>query len=134
MAAHAQPASEQLALPAPLAGDLIASPSPRLAQPDGASARTLRSLEVAFVGLQALDVASTLRAMERGHVEANPVMRAASTRPAALLAAKAGSSVATVWLVRRLAKRHRVTAVATMMAIDAGYAWVVARNLRVARR
>jgi len=86
------------------------------------------------VGFQALDVVSTMRAIERGHTETNPLMRDVAGRPAAMVAVKAGSTAATVWLVRRLAKRNRVAAVATMVAIDAAYAAVVARNFHVAQR
>ena len=94
----------------------------------------LRALEASFVGLQALDVVSTMRAIERGHTETNLLMRDVAGRPAAMVAVKAGSTAATVWLVRRLAKRNRVAALATMVAIDAAYVAVVARNFHVAPR
>lgn len=121
-------AAVEEAVPYEGAGPTIPVESPR---PIGAA---LRALEASFVGLQALDVTSTMRAMERGHTETNPLMRDVAGRPAAMVGVKAGTSVATMWLVRRLARRNRAAAVATMVAIDAAYALVVARNFHVAQR
>lgn len=115
------------AVPYEDAGPTLPVESPR---PLGAA---LRALEASFVGLQALDVTSTMRALGRGHTETNPLMREVAGRPAAMVAVKAGSSAATIWLVRRLARRNRAAAVATMVAIDAAYAAVVARNFHVAQ-
>ena len=102
--------------------------------PSRASTVTLRSLEVSFVALQGLDIVSTMQAIDRGHEEANPLMGSISGSPAAMIGVKAGTSVATLWLVRRLARRHRVAAIITLAAIDAGYTAIVARNFSLPAR
>jgi hypothetical protein len=94
----------------------------------------LRTLEASFVALQALDAVSTLKAIDRGLVEQNPLMRGLVSRPAAFVAVKAGATVTTLWLVRRVARQNRLAAVLTMAAIDSGYAVLVSRNLQALRR
>ena len=47
--------------------------------------RVLPALYVSFGALQALDAHSTLRALERGRVEGNPVMRGIVSQPAAVV-------------------------------------------------
>lgn len=110
--------------PAPVFGPASAPP-PRLA---------LRTLEVSFAALQALDVVSTLKAVDQGLVERNPLMRGLVSRPAAFVAVKAGATVTTLWLVRRVARQNRVAAFITLAAIDSGYALLVSRNLQALRR
>ena len=114
--------------------ELTTADQTAVVEPERPLGAALRALEASLIGLQALDVVSTMRAIERGHTETNPLMHDVAGRPAAMVAVKAGSTAATVWLVRRLAKRNRVAALATMVAIDAAYAAVVARNFHVASR
>jgi hypothetical protein len=92
------------------------------------------ALEASFVGLQTLDVVSTLRSLNAGYNEANPLMRGVSAHPIAFAAVKAGAAATTILLTRRVARQNRVAALATMAAINAGYAFVVVRNFRVAER
>jgi Domain of unknown function (DUF5658) len=85
-------------------------------------------LYVSFAFLQALDVASMRRAFERGAHEANPVLAPLVNSTPALVAIKAGSTAAIIYLTERLRKRHPVAAVLLMVGLNAGYASVVAHN------
>jgi hypothetical protein len=88
-------------------------------------------LYLSFIGLQVMDGITTVRAItDHGGRELNPVMRPFAGNQAAILAVKATSAAGTVYAVERLWKRNRVAAVLTMVGINAGYAAVVANNLR----
>jgi hypothetical protein len=98
------------------------------------SAPALRlSLTSAFVGLQALDVATTLHGVRSGSaVEANPLISGLTKSPAAFVAVKGALTAATVASVNSLARKHPKAAVLTMLALNAGSAFVVQSNFRVA--
>ena len=98
------------------------------------SSRALTSLQVSFVALQALDVFSTMRGMSHGHTEANPLMRGLAGNSMAMATVKAGAAASTVLLVRRIAKKNRVAAIAMMAAMNTALSVVVVRNLRAPGR
>ena len=107
-----------------------------LAQPrTGWSAPALHvSLATAFAGLQALDTATTLHSVRTGTaVEANPLMGDLAKHPAALVGVKAGLTTATILSMRALSRNHPKAAVLTMIALNAGSAFVVGSNFRVTR-
>jgi hypothetical protein len=89
---------------------------------------------VSFVGLEALDVFSTMRGIRHGHAEANPLMRGVAGSPMAMTAVKAGAAASTILLVRQVARKNRVAAIAMMAAMNTALSVVVVRNLRVAGR
>jgi hypothetical protein len=95
--------------------------------------KLLSSLMVSSVVLQALDVHSTYRALGQGAVEANPVMAGVTGNTAAFIATKAAVATATVMAARHLGKRNKIAAIATLVAINSVYAFVVDHNYRVAR-
>ena len=86
------------------------------------------TLEVSYVGLQALDTVGTLWALDNGFVEGNPMMRGVTARPAALVAIKAAATGGTMFLARRIARRHRMTGLVLMAALDAAYSFIAVRN------
>jgi len=94
----------------------------------------LVGLYVSMATLQALDVASTRKALNAGAVEANPLVAPLLESPVALLALKAGVTGATIYVSERLWKKNRVAAVMTMIGLNAGYGAVVAHNYGVAAR
>lgn len=103
-------------------------------QPASWSAPALRiSLASAFVGLQALDTATTLHGVRTGRaVEANPLVGGLASRPAAFIAVKSGLTAATVASVHRLSRKHPKGAAIAMIALNAGIAFVVRSNVQIA--
>jgi hypothetical protein len=104
-----------------------------VAPPRDGRSRLLSSLLVSTVVMQALDVHSTYSALGRGAVEANPVMAGLAGNKAAFVATKAAVATATVLAARHVGKRNKVAAIATLVAINSAYAFVVDHNYRVAR-
>lgn len=101
---------------------------PRRARP-----APLVPLYVSFGSLQVLDVHSTRRALVHGHQEANPLLAPIARNRAALLAVKAAATAGTIVGVERLWKANRAAAVATMLALNVGYALVVRANYQRVR-
>ena len=90
----------------------------------------LPALYVSFGALQALDAHSTLRALDRGQAEGNPVMRGIVSQPAAVVGLKAATTAGTILLTEKLWRRHRTAAIVLMVAVNAGYLAIVTHNYR----
>ena len=93
----------------------------------------LMPMYVSFASLQALDAHSTSRALDRGAVEANPLMRGLAGNTAGMLAVKAGATTAVVYSAERIWRKNRTAAVLFMVAANSAMAWVVQHNYRVVR-
>jgi hypothetical protein len=92
----------------------------------------LPALYIASAGLQAFDAYSTLSALKLGGVEQNPLMRTVVKNPAALVAVKAGVTVASITAAEQLWRsHHRVGAIGLMVASNAMMAVVAAHNASV---
>jgi hypothetical protein len=88
-----------------------------------------------LIGLQGYDTYSTLAALKRGGVEANPLMRGIVGRPAVLIAVKGATTLLTIYTAERLWRQDRkVAAVAVMVASNGMLAVVAAHNASVLRR
>ena len=87
-----------------------------------------------FAVLQALDAHSTIRAVEAGHDETNPVVSSVSGSPEAIIGLKAAATVATIVAAEKLWRRNRAAAIGLMVAVNVTYAIVVARNYGHTRR
>jgi hypothetical protein len=111
-------------------------PRPALERPQAAigSKATLASLYVTTATMQMLDVDSTLKALNRGATEVNPLMSGVVRNRAAFVAVKAGVAAATIYAAHRMARGNRVAAIATMVAINSAYALIVSHNYRIANR
>jgi hypothetical protein len=119
-------------------------PQQAAAEPDRAAARIAASnllsgrsnrmlaLYASTVALQALDVHSTLKGLNQGAVEANPIMTGITAHRPVFIAVKAALACSTVIAAHRIAKRNKVAAAAMLIAVNGVYAYVVARNYRVA--
>jgi len=92
----------------------------------------LVGLYVSLAGMQALDIASTHKALKAGAAEANPVMAPFARSPLALAAVKAGVTSATIFATERMWKTNRKAALVTMIALNATYGAIAAHNYRVA--
>ena len=88
-----------------------------------------------FIGLQALDFDTTLKAVGSGvGRETNPLLRPVVGSPAALFAVKAGTTAAIILVCERLRKnRHPVAAVMLMIGVNSAYGIVTAHNVAVLR-
>jgi hypothetical protein len=99
------------------------------APPSRARTRLLLTLEATFIGLQALDTATTLRALDRGLIEGNGIMRGVTNHPGAFIAVKSATTVGIVLLGRKLSERHHLASIVLMSAIDGAMSLVVARTV-----
>ena len=104
------------------------------ADPQSGRPPALVPLYVSFVGLQALDVHSTITAVNDGAQEGNPLVRGTLDNPAGLFALKAGATVGVVFLTEKLWKRNRTAAVLAMIGVNSAYLTIAARNYRVGQR
>lgn len=100
----------------------------------GGSSALMTSLYASTAIMQALDVHSTMRALDHGALEANPLMTGVTGNKAAFVALKAGVAMSTVMMARHMSKRNKVAAIVTLVAINSAYAMVVSHNYRVAGR
>jgi hypothetical protein len=83
--------------------------------------------------LQGLDIYMTVSAVQRGAVEANPVMKRVAASEVASLVVKGATTAACIYFTERAWKHNRKGAVILMAAINVATAAVVAHNTRVAR-
>ena len=108
--------------------------TPTAPAPPPAHDRTLRMpkghvwLETSFLALQAVDVHSTLRAIDQGGHEANPLLRHVAHSPTAMLAIKSGAAALTVYANERFWKRKPRAALTLMIAESTLYAVIAAHN------
>ncbi len=127
--------SDPAALPPPSTPLATAQPIIPPTHPPAAprhSRRGLVPLFASYAVMQALDVHSTLAAIDRGGVEQNALMAPLVRRPAAFVALKAGMTAAAIVAANRIARNNRVAAYALMFALNSAYAYVVVHNYRVA--
>ena len=101
---------------------------------DSGSPVALTLLQISFLGLQAMDVVSTVRAVNAGHTEGNPLMRGLSSSPLAITGVKAGAAASTLLLARHVARKNRTAGVVLLAAVNTALSIVVVRNLRPAGR
>ena len=97
----------------------------------GGSSAAVKALFVSYGVVQGLDMASTMRARNRGAVEANPLMQGSFAKG---FAVKAGLGAVTMLAVRQIEKKSKKAAIVTMIAANVGTAAVIAHNLRNANR
>jgi hypothetical protein len=90
-------------------------------------------LYVSFASLQALDAHSTTRALDRGAVETNPVMKGLAGNTAGMLAVKAAATAGVVYSAERMWKKNKTAAVLFMIAANSAMGWVVQHNYRAVR-
>jgi hypothetical protein len=94
----------------------------------------ITSLYVSFIALQALDAHSTIRALDRGARESNPMIAPFAENTAALIALKAGTAAGVIYMTDRVRRHNRVASIVIMAAANSVYATIVARNYRVAQQ
>jgi hypothetical protein len=101
-------------------------------RPSGRS--TLTALSVASAALQGLDGYTTMAALKRGAVEANPMMRGAVRNPGVFIAVKASMTAATIFAARKMWPTNKVAAIAVLAVSNGVMATVVAHNMSVLKQ
>jgi len=104
---------------------------PPAAAPGSRRGPLISSLYVSFVALQALDAHSTIRALDHGARESNPMIAPFAHNTAALIALKAGTTAGVIYMTDRLRRHNRVASIVIMAAANSAYATIVARNYRI---
>src|SRR5262245_2150133 len=95
--APVSPAALELQSPPALVQAAGGFDAPRPTRPDA-----LMPLYLTYATLQVLDVHSTIRALDRGAVEANPLMKNLTESPASLVAVKAASAAGVLYTTEKL--------------------------------
>jgi hypothetical protein len=133
VAADLGPAQNGASIP-PLATAAVTSATvlPPAAPASGRPA-PLVPLYISLASLQVLDIDSTMKGLNRGAVEANPLMRGVVGSPPAVIAIKAAVTGVLITSSEKLWKKNRVAAVLLMVGMNGFYAAVVAHNYSVAR-
>ena len=92
----------------------------------------LAPLYVSVATLQALDYASTTRALSSGAgVEANPMMRSIVGNRAAFMAVKVAATAGVILAGEKMWKKNRVAAVILVAALNGALAPIVAHNYAI---
>lgn len=104
-----------------------------LAPPAQKRPAALMGLYASFVALQIGDAVTTFSALGNGGVEANPLMKGATSNKGAMFAVKAGTSLGTIYLTEKLWKKNRAAAIASMVVMNGAYVAIVAHNAKIAR-
>ena len=90
-------------------------------------------LYVSFSTLQVLDLHSTARGLDRGAVEANPIVRPFTGNQFAMVALKAAGTTGVILASEQMWKKNKVAAVVFMVASNSAMTWVVQHNYRITR-
>jgi hypothetical protein len=106
-----------------------AAPSPEVTAPAPRPV-LLTALYGSFVGLQVLDIDSTMRAVRSGAgQEGNPALQSIVGSSGALVGVKAGTTASVILVCERLRKEHHpLAAVLLMIGVNSAYATISARN------
>jgi hypothetical protein len=107
----------------------LAAPASVLLPPSRGTA--LPALYAGFAALELYDGFTTTTGVQRGAVEANPLVGRAAGNGPALWAIKGGATVGVIYLSERLWRQHRRSqAIGVMLASNGIMAVVAARNIR----
>jgi len=93
----------------------------------------LAALHISTVAAQALDVHSTMKALNAGAVEANPLMSGVVKNKAAFIGVKAAMGAGLMYATHKMARRNKVAAIVTAAAVNSAYLFVAQHNYKVAR-
>ena len=89
-------------------------------------------LYMSQVALQGADLHSTFSALDRGHLEANPLFRDGDRSK--MIGAKIAVATIPVFIAEKLWKKNRAAAIAVMLTTNAALSVAVANNYRLAQR
>jgi hypothetical protein len=123
------------ALPAPVLQGPALAPRVRLDVTRSRERRpaALVPLYVSFSTLQVLDTHSTWRALNRGAVEANPLVRGVAGSRIGMLSLKAAGTAGIIYASEKMWKKNKAASIALMFAANSAMGWVVQNNYRAVR-
>jgi hypothetical protein len=104
---------------------VVAFPPPQQRRP-----AALLPLYISFGALQVLDARFTVRAIDGGAVEANPLMKGLASNEVGMLSVKAAATAGVIYANELMWKRNKTAAVFFMIATNSAMAWVVQHNYR----
>ena len=88
-------------------------------------------LEASYIGLNIADYITTRQAMEKGAWEANPIMRPFVKNKPAFASIKAGATLTTLYLYRKVKKEKPKVAFGLLLALNIFYGHIVNNNYQV---
>jgi hypothetical protein len=97
------------------------------------SSNVLKALYFSTPIVQAIDGISTLRVVQLGGREGNPLMAPIVGNPFAFAATRATVAFGEIYIARSVAKRNKLLAIAALGGLNAAYAVIAAHNFKVAR-
>ena len=103
-------------------------------RPKAPGGALMNSLYVSTAVVQVLDLHSTLKAFGAGATEGNPLMAGVTRNPATFAVTKAAVAAGTIFAAQKLAKKNKVAAVITLVAVNSAYAMIVSHNYALANR
>jgi hypothetical protein len=114
----------------------ISAPRPKVSVDGKASAAKIGmgAVYVSTALMHVLDVDSTLKAMKRGAIESNPLMKGVVKNRAAFIATKAAIATASIYATSRMAKNNKLHAIIASTAINSAYLMIVKNNYSIANR
>jgi hypothetical protein len=83
--------------------------------------------------LQFLDVRSTLEVVKLGGGEGNPLLKGLVSHPAMFVGFKAAIAATSIYAAHKMAGHSKIGAIATMVALNSVYAFVVQHNFALAQ-
>ena len=92
----------------------------------------LMPLYLSQAALQGADLYTTRRALNAGHIEANPMFKNASF--GTMVGAKVAATAASIYISEKLWKRNRYAAIGVMVITNIAMSAVVANNYRVLQK
>ena len=122
-----------MSVEAALRGEVDQRSFPVRPAPQPHRSQALRSLYTTTAIMQALDVHSTMLALDRGGVEANPLMAGVTKNKTAFIVTKAAVATGTILAARSMSKRNKVAAIVSLVALNTAYGFIVQNNYKIAR-
>ena len=96
--------------------------------------REYNRLEASFIGLAVADHIITLKGLEKGAIEANPLVKLVDGNPYTLAAIKTGGIGLALYLNRKIRKYDTKYAKGFLIVTNLFYGFVVSHNFKVVRK
>ena len=113
----------------------ISMPRPNVSVDGRAAAKIgMGAIYASTALMHVLDVDSTFKALKRGAIESNPLMKGVVKNRAAFIATKAAIATASIYATSRMAKNNKLHAIIASTAINSAYLMIVRNNYKIANR